>query len=155
MSEHDQNTSMHPQTDVNEAPASECCTHESSCQSMKAQDTQAVQHKLRTLRPEVDITEYEDRLELVVDLPGADRSTTDLVLEKNVLTITSTPQPLALDGYECLAREYQVGQFERMFVISDEIDRDGIDAEFRNGVLTVTLPKQATRLARKITIQNN
>lgn len=145
MSEHDLNMqpSPSPQT-VNE------CTTAKECPS-EGNGTQPA----RTFRPEVDITEYEDHLKLTVDLPGADQSTTELVLEKNVLSITATPQPLGLEGYECLAREYQVGRFERVFVISEEIDRDGIDAQFHDGVLTVTLPKQAERVARKIAIQNN
>lgn len=146
MSEHD----LKPQQDVTENTA-----RDETVGSAQHDSGNGARRPMNTFRPEVDITEFDDHLKLVVDLPGADRSTTDLVLEKNVLTITAYPQPLPLQDYECLAREYQVGRFERVFVISDEIDRDGIDAEFHDGVLTVTLPKQAERLARKIAIQNN
>lgn len=104
-------------------------------------------------RPRVDIVEGPDAVLLFADVPGADEGHTDVSLEKNVLTIRASVQPGELEGFTLAAAEYEVGDFERAFTLSDEIDRNGIEAVVSDGVLRVTLPKAKDSSSRKITVQ--
>jgi HSP20 family molecular chaperone IbpA len=60
--------------------------------------------------------------------------------------------PPVFEGYSIVHAEYDVGDFERAFTISDEVDRDSIAATVKNGVLKVTLHKAEKVKARKIAI---
>ena len=106
--------------------------------------------------PAVDIHEYQDRFELYVDLPGVDTTQVELTLEDGVLTIAGERQPevVARDAQSLQYRrtERGHGRFYRRFVLPDTADDDNVKASGRNGVLTVTIPKQARALPRRISI---
>ncbi|MCU0759822.1 MAG: Hsp20/alpha crystallin family protein [Steroidobacteraceae bacterium] len=106
--------------------------------------------------PAVDIHEYPERFELYVDLPGVDTTKVDLTLEDGVLTISGErlPESSGNDRQELQYRrtERGHGRFYRRFVLPDTADDDNVKATGRNGVLTVTIPKQARALPRRITI---
>ena len=107
-------------------------------------------------RPRVDIVEGKDAILLTADLPGADENGTDITLGKNVLTIRACVRPPKLEGYTLAFHEYEVGDFERAFTIADEIDRDGIGAVVKDGVLAVILPKvRQSENTRKITVRRS
>ncbi len=102
--------------------------------------------------PEVDIYETKDSIVLIADLPGVDEKSVDIVLEKNVLTITGAAGPVAYPGYSVTYSEYDTGDYQRAFTISDEVDRDNIDAAVKNGVLTITLHKAEKAKVKKISV---
>jgi HSP20 family molecular chaperone IbpA len=104
-------------------------------------------------RPRVDILETNNQIVLVADMPGVSENGVDITLEKNVLTIRGTVQPPLLEGHTLVYAEYDVGDFERAFTLSDQIDREGIEAGVSNGVLRVTLPKAKKAAAQKIKVQ--
>lgn len=92
--------------------------------------------------PAVDIYETNDSVVLVADMPGVGADDVDLTLESNVLTVTGrveTPH----DEPEAVYLEYETGDFQRSFTLSEDVDADGIEANMANGVLTLTLPKAA------------
>lgn len=103
--------------------------------------------------PQVDIVESEDRILLVADLPGVDHDNLDINLEKNVLTIRGTVRPHAPEGYQLAYSEYSVGNFERAFTVSNDIERQGIDAVIKDGVLKLTLPKAKHAVSQKISVK--
>lgn len=103
--------------------------------------------------PKVDIYETGDSIVLIADMPGVDENHVDMTLEKNVLTIAGTVVPPTFPGYSAAYAEYDVGDYQRAFTLSDEVDRDRIDARVRNGVLRVTLHKAEPVKARKIAIK--
>ncbi len=103
--------------------------------------------------PKVDIYETKDSIVLIADMPGVDENRVDMMLEKNILTISGAVDPEAFPGYGAAYAEYDVGDYQRAFTISDEVDRDRIDARIRNGVLRVTLHKAEEVKARKIAIK--
>ena len=103
--------------------------------------------------PRVDIIDSKDALHLVADVPGADENDTEISLEKNVLTIRASVRPPNLEGYTAVETEYGIGDFERSFTISNEIDREGIEATVRDGVLRVRLPKAKHAGAQKISVR--
>jgi len=106
----------------------------------------------KVFKPVVDIIEEKDETILTADLPGVDDKSLDITLEKNVLTIRGHVEPEAPAGYKLAYGEYEVGDYERAFSLSDEVDKDKIQATIKNGVLKLVLPKAATAKARKIAI---
>jgi HSP20 family protein len=107
----------------------------------------------RTYAPRTDIYETNDALVLVADMPGVSPDRLDVTLEKRELTIrgrTADDQP---EGHSPIYREYEPGDYERTFVLSDEIDADKIGARLRDGVLHLTLPKAGPAEAKRIQVQ--
>ena len=105
--------------------------------------------------PPVDIHEYADRFELYVDLPGVDPATVDLTLDNGILTLSGErPQPSRKDNDEAQGRRVERGhgQFHRRFVLPDTVDGEKVNATGSHGVLTVTIPKQAKAMPRRIQI---
>lgn len=101
--------------------------------------------------PAVDIFETEDALTLLADLPGVKKEDLDIDLDDRRLTITGL-----VDGEEprfrSLYSEYGVGGFTRSFELGDTIDRKGISAALKDGVLTLVLPKADRLKPRKIEV---
>lgn len=109
-------------------------------------------HARKVFVPLVDIVETEQALLLVSELPGVDESGVDVTIEKNILTIKGTVGRETPDGFKLGYEEYGVGDYERSFTLPNEIDREGIQASMRDGVLTLTLPKTKQAVARKVTV---
>lgn len=104
-------------------------------------------------RPLVDILDAPQKVVLVVDVPGVDENSIDVTLEKNMLTIRGQVAPQSFEGYKLVHSEYGVGNYERVFIVSEQIDRNGIEATVKNGVLRVTLPKSQKAGAQKISVK--
>lgn len=106
--------------------------------------------------PAVDIHEHSDRFTLFVDLPGVQPDKVDITLADGVLTLSgerTTEQPA--DGNERNVRtriERGTGRFHRRFILPDSIDSDQIKAVERNGVLEISIPKQAKVQPRRIKV---
>lgn len=129
-------------------------TEHESCCSTDLQCTSDVQCEKPTsvYRPHVDIIESDDAVVLVADVPGADETDTKVTLEKNLLKIHAHAAPHDVEGHALAYSEYGVGDFERVFTVSDSIDRDGIEAQVKDGVLTIRLPKTAQAAPNKIVV---
>jgi HSP20 family protein len=104
--------------------------------------------------PRVDIHETQDAIVLLADMPGVDERSVDITLEKNVLTLLGKVEPETFEGLQPSYVEYETGDYERAFTLSDEIDRDKIEASVKNGVLELTLPKAETVKLRKISVKS-
>ena len=103
-------------------------------------------------KPDVDIIEEQEETILTADLPGVDERSLDITLEKNIITIRGRVEHEVPAGYRLAYGEYEVGDYERAFTLSDEVDKDRIQATIRNGVLKLVLPRAAAAKARKIAI---
>lgn len=104
-------------------------------------------------RPDTDIYETEDHVVVVADMPGVPPADVDVNLERRVLTIRGHVRRQAHDGYRRVHAEYGEGDYERVFTLSEEIDRDRIEASHKNGVLTLKMPKAESAKTRKITVK--
>ena len=105
--------------------------------------------------PAVDIHEFTDRFELYVDVPGVSANSVDLTLEDGVLTLSGERVHRSAngDGEPHYRRtERSQGRFYRRFVLPDTVDSNKVNATGKDGVLTVTIPKQAKALPRRIQI---
>lgn len=107
----------------------------------------------RCFVPRADIYEVDDQIVIVADVPGANEKSVEVTLEKNVLTINAYVDPVEMEGYSLVFAEYEVGDYQRSFKLSDEIDRDKIQATIKDGVLRLYLPKAAAAQARKINVK--
>lgn len=103
--------------------------------------------------PKADIYETDDALTVVVDMPGVDENHIDITLEKNVLTLHGQIEPEAPEGMSLTYAEYDIGDYERAFTISDAIDKEKIEAAMADGVLTLTLPKAGPAKTKKIEVK--
>ena len=102
----------------------------------------------RAYVPRVDIYETDDAIILLTDMPGVDENSVDIMLEKNVLTINGYVHVDDPDNYSLSYAEYESGDYERSFNLSNEIDRENIEATVKNGVLRLHLPQSPTKIVR-------
>jgi HSP20 family protein len=102
--------------------------------------------------PHTDIYETDQEIIVVTDMPGVDAESVDITLEKNVLTINGYVEPMELEGYTLAYAEYRVGDYQRRFSLSNEIDQEKIEATMKDGVLFLHLP-QVGPTTRKIAVQ--
>ena len=106
----------------------------------------------RSFVPRADIYETEKEIIVLADVPGANEKTVDITLEKNVLSITAYVEPAIPSGFEVAYAEYEEGDYQRSFRLSDEIDRDKIEAVVSDGVLRLRLPKALEARTKKIAV---
>ena len=104
-------------------------------------------------RPNTDIYEADDRVIIVADMPGVSPDDVDITLEQRVLTIRGHVDQTEPDGYRRTYAEYGVGDYERVFTLSEEIDREKIEARQKDGVLTLELPKAEAHKPKKISVK--
>ena len=105
--------------------------------------------------PYLDIHEGPEGLILEADLPGVAQNDVTIQLEDNVLTLHArVTAPIPTEA-RLLHEEYRHGDFHRSFILSDEVDREKISAELKNGVLRLTLPKAERARTRRIEIKSS
>ena len=103
--------------------------------------------------PAVDIIEKKDEIVVTADMPGVDERSMDITLEKNILTIYGKVDTEVPKGHRLVYAEYGIGDYARTFTLSEEVDRDRIQATMKNGVLRLVLPKAAAARTRKIEVK--
>ena len=105
----------------------------------------------RSVRPRIDGFASDEAYVVVADMPGVDESGVEITLEKDVLTIRGEADWPAPESFDHSYVEFPRRRFERTLRLADEVDRGGIEATIRNGVLRLTLPKtpeaKPTRIA--------
>lgn len=107
----------------------------------------------RIFTPAVDIIERENHIVILADMPGVDEKSVDITLERNILSIYGRIEPEIPEGYKLIDSEYGVGDYQRTFSLSDEVDRGKIQATVRDGVLKLMLPKAEAAKARRIEVK--
>jgi HSP20 family protein len=110
----------------------------------------------RPWTPAVDIYETENDLVVKADLPDVDLKDIDVRVENQTLTIAGErkfEKQDAAKGYHRIERSY--GNFTRSFAVPNSFDTDKIAASFKNGVLSVSLPKKDAAKPRQIKIESN
>jgi len=106
--------------------------------------------------PAVDVTDTEKAYEITAELPGMDEKNVEVKVANGVLTIKGEKEEDKEEKKkDYYVRERNFGSFERSFQVPDGVDADKIEANFKKGVLTVTLPKkpEAQKTAKKIDVK--
>lgn len=105
--------------------------------------------------PPIDIYETDEGLVLHADLPGVSLDTLELQVQDNKLTLFGRVAPATDADGDILHREYEVGDFLRSFILSDDVDHDRIRATLNHGVLKVVLPKAKKTEPRRIEVNTD
>ena len=106
--------------------------------------------------PAVDVAETDQAYEITAELPGMEEKNIEVRLANGVLSIKGEKQEEKEEkDKNYYRRERSFGSFERSFQVPDNVDADKIEASFKNGVLSVTLPKtaEAQKEAKKIDVK--
>jgi HSP20 family molecular chaperone IbpA len=104
--------------------------------------------------PRADIYETEDSIVIMADMPGVDRDSVDITLDNDILSINGYVEPEAPENYDLAYAEYREGDYQRQFTVSNQIDRENIEAMLKDGVLHLTLPK-AQPSTKKISVRGD
>jgi HSP20 family protein len=110
----------------------------------------------RPWSPAVDILETEDAIVLKADIPDVDPKDIDIEVQNQTLTIKGQRQfdkSEATKGFHRIERSF--GTFVRSFTVPTTVDTERVAADYKNGVLTVSLPKKEAAKPRQIKIQAN
>jgi len=123
--------------------------------TVHAEPIQRVSDDSPTITPLIDVYEMDDDMTmLVAEVPGASPGSVDIRVDKGVLTIEAQAElPEISAEYTRTYVGFPVGRYFRAFALSDEIDRDKIDATLANGLLTLRMPRAAAAKTRKIDIK--
>ena len=105
--------------------------------------------------PRVDVQEKADAYHLEAELPGLTEKDFTVNVEHNLLTISSQQEhseEREENGY--VIRERRSGAFRRSFALPEDVDADQISATFKDGLLTLTVPKTGKAQARQIAVKS-
>jgi len=105
--------------------------------------TSSEQEQQRAVPPAVDVFEDAGGITLLADMPGVPKDQLELKIEGDALLIEGGVQALAPQGLEAMYAEVRVPRYRRSFTLSRELDTARIEANLKDGVLTVRIPKQA------------
>ena len=111
----------------------------------------ATRDESRYLVPPVDIYEEGDGLVVVADLPGVKKDNLNVRVDNNILTIEGDPR-YELPGAP-VSEDFDLFRFYRQFELNDQVDQERIEADLKNGILTLRLPKAEAAKPRQITVQ--
>ena len=104
--------------------------------------------------PYVNVAEYKDSVEVVAEVPGVSKENIKVQLENGTLTISGERKsPEENKESEWLRNEIRYGSFSRMIELPESIDASKVSAEYVNGVLRITLPKQEVAKPKEISIR--
>ena len=92
--------------------------------------------------PKVNVYEYDDKIGIVAEIPGLDKKQLTVEVEEGVLTIAGDKHGSFEDeGAKVLRRELKQSSFKRSFELGELLDGDNIAANFKDGILSISIPK--------------
>lgn len=127
-------------------------------QELQVQKKQEVEKKQETtyptrlFQPVADIFETDENLTVVLEMPGVSKDSVDVGLDNGVLTVSGRIDFSKYEGLQPVYTEYNIGNYQRSFRLSNVIDQDKISAELKDGVMMLSLPKAETAKPRRILV---
>jgi HSP20 family protein len=107
----------------------------------------------RALLPRVDVLEDEEGITLLADLPGVSKDQLELRVDGDALVIEGVMAEFTPEKLEPVYAEVRLPRYRRSFTLSRELDASRIEANLKDGVLTLRIPKQAHAQPRRISVQ--
>ncbi len=114
--------------------------------------TPAEQDQQRAALPAVDVFEDARGITLLVDMPGVSKEHLELKVDGEALLIECLARPRTPEGLEAIYAEVRVPRYRRSFTLSRELDTTRIEANLKDGVLALRIPKQAHAQPRRIDV---
>ena len=107
-----------------------------------------------TAYPKVNVYEYDDKVCIVAEIPGLDKKQLSIEVEEGVLTISGDKHGIHKeDGAKVLRRELKASSFKRQFELGELLDGENISANFKDGVLSISVPKIEPTKPEKHTVK--
>ena len=107
-----------------------------------------------TAYPKVNVYEYDDKVGIVAEIPGLDKAQLNVEVEQGILTISGDKHGIdADDGARVLRRELKASSFKRSFELGELLDGDNISANFKDGILSISVPKIEPEKPKKHTVK--
>lgn len=106
-----------------------------------------------TFLPDVDIWQNDTAVYLAVIMPGVGKENASISVEKNVITIRGTSNIELPEKATLTRREFVLGNYERYFTLSEDLETDKIKAKMKNGVLLIEIPRKEYAKPKKIDIE--
>lgn len=107
----------------------------------------------RALTPRVDVSEDDTGITLLADLPGVGREQLELHVEGDTLLIEGNVDAVTPTGLEPVYAEVRLPRYRRAFTLSRELDASRIEAQLKDGLLRLRIPKQAHAQPRRIEVR--
>jgi HSP20 family molecular chaperone IbpA len=102
--------------------------------------------------PAVDIIEEPEQFRILLDTPGAHEKSVEVQLENNVLTVTARTEPENIEKMDMILQGRRDADYRRSFRLTAEVDTHHISASIKNGVLSITMPKNKAAQPRRIEV---
>ena len=99
--------------------------------------------------PKVNVYEYDDKIGIVAEIPGLDKKNVSVEVEDQVLTISGDKHGLQDDGGKCITRELKQSSFKRSFNLGEHLNGNDVSAQFKDGMLSISIPKKEPEQPKK------
>ena len=109
--------------------------------------------------PKVNIEETKDDVTLTFEIPGMEKDNIKVVVKDDILTVSGekkvekNDQDNKVDGEYFIRREIRSGEFERSFTLPDTVNKSSVNADYKNGILVVTLQKKEEVKPKEIEVK--
>ena len=103
--------------------------------------------------PKVNVYEYDDTIGIIAEIPGLDKKNVTVDVEEDVLIISGDKHGFDSDGGKCITRELKQSSFKRSFNLGEHLDGDKVGASFKDGLLSITVPKKEPEQPKKHSIK--
>ena len=103
--------------------------------------------------PKVNVYEYDDKVGIVAEIPGLDKKNVTVDVEDGILTISGDKHGFDTDGGKCITRELKQSAFTRSFNLGEYLDGTNVSAKFKDGMLSISIPKKEPEKPKKHSIK--
>ena len=103
--------------------------------------------------PKVNVYEYDDKIGIVAEIPGLDKKNVSVEVEDQVLIISGDKHGFDSDGGKCITRELKQSAFKRSFNLGEYLDGKNISATFKDGMLSISIPKKEPEQPKKHSVK--
>ena len=103
--------------------------------------------------PKVNIYEYDDKIGIVAEIPGLDKKNVSVEVEEDVLIISGDKHGFDSDGGKCITRELKQSAFTRSFNLGEYLDGSKVSAKFKDGMLSISIPKKEPEQPKKHSVK--
>jgi HSP20 family protein len=107
-----------------------------------------------TSYPKVNVYEYDDKVAIIAEIPGLDKKDLKVDVEEGILVISGDKHALYNnEGAKVVRRELKSSSFKRQFELGELLDGDNIKASFKDGLLTIDIPKVEPTQPKKLSVK--
>ena len=103
--------------------------------------------------PKVNVYEYDDKIGIVAEIPGLDKKNVTVDVEEDVLIISGDKHGFDSDGGKCITRELKQSAFTRSFNLGEYLDGKNVSAKFKDGMLSISIPKKEPEQPKKHSVK--